>query len=191
MRQMRWMVTLLILFLVIPAFLSVQGIRAQEGEEEEGFPLMGSMGSMRGHGLMGGGRMHAMPRFFAMMQEELGLTDAQVSALDQVRMEALKEHIRRKAAIQIAELELRELLAADTVDLAQVEAKVREIEQLRAEKRIVEIRLHEKAKGILTPEQRKQLRSLERRMLRMRGRHGEEGMQPGLKRGKRRGHSMQ
>ncbi|RMF91367.1 MAG: hypothetical protein D6736_05325 [Nitrospinota bacterium] len=196
-----WIVVVIAFLLVLPSIIAAQMPYGQEEEEEESLMPMEGMGGMFGPGMMmekrraerGKRWMHAMPRFFALVQEELGLTDEQVSALEQIRIERLKEHIRRKAAIQVAELELRELLAMDKVDLAKVEAKIREIEKLRADKRIVEIQLHEKAKRMLTPEQRQKLRSLERRMAMM-GPPGRGGMPPKfqeLRRGKRKGPRMQ
>lgn len=196
MKKGKWIVTLSVVFLCMSALALAQmphGQAEQEDEEEEFFTMppagMGSMMMGGGRGRMGmmggmqagrgGMRMHAMPRFFAMVQEEVGLSDEQVTALEQVRIQALKEDIQRRASIAIAELELQELLAAKSVDLAQAEVKVREIEKLRADKRILDIQLHEKARGILTPEQQQKMRAFERRMMRGMG-PGMQGMHPGM-----------
>lgn len=166
----------------------------EEEEEEEMFTLPEGRGGLMGWGMMGRmrrsmmegmpfsmGRMrvHGMPGFFAMIQEELNLSDEQVNALEQIRFQALKENIQRNAAIEVAEVELRELLAANSVDMAKVEAKVREIEKLRADKRIMDIQLHEKARNLLTAEQQKKLRALEGRMMRRMGARMQQGMMPG------------
>ncbi len=90
--------------------------------------------------------------------EHLGLSDEQV---DQIRG-ASKAHrragITRKAEIEIAELDLKEMLAdADTADLNAVEAKMQEIAGFKVADRIAELRLRQQVRGVLSPEQREQL----------------------------------
>ena len=70
-----------------------------------------------------------------------------------------KESIQKKADLQIAELELRELRNSDPVDLKAAEAKIRQIESLRSDLRILHLRTHEEVKGMLTPEQKIKLES--------------------------------
>jgi Spy/CpxP family protein refolding chaperone len=91
---------------------------------------------------------------------ELGLSAAQVEALERLRAEFQKEAIRVEADVRIAETDLRLLLAADPVDLSRVEAKIREIEKRRADLRVARIRAIEQARSQLTPDQRDKLRVL-------------------------------
>jgi Spy/CpxP family protein refolding chaperone len=91
---------------------------------------------------------------------ELGLTQAQVDALERLRTDFGREASQREADIRGAERELAGLLAADPVDLARVEAKVRQIERFRADVRLGRIRTIEQGKAQLTPEQLRQLRAL-------------------------------
>jgi hypothetical protein len=91
---------------------------------------------------------------------ELGLSAAQVEALERIRSEFQREAIRRDADIRIAEEELALLLRADAADMPRVEATVREIERLRGGLRIARIRAMEQGKTQLTPEQRQKLRAL-------------------------------
>ena len=91
---------------------------------------------------------------------ELGLTQAQVEALERLRTDFGREASQREADIRGAERELAGLLAADPVDLARVEAKVRQIERLRGDVRLGRIRTIEQGKAQLTPEQLRQLRAL-------------------------------
>jgi Spy/CpxP family protein refolding chaperone len=99
-------------------------------------------------------------------RQELGLSPAQVEALDRLRTDFQREAIKRGADIRIAELDLRTLVRTDPadlekpVDLGQAEAKVREIERLRAEQRLARIRAIEQGKAQLTPEQRTKLGTL-------------------------------
>ena len=91
---------------------------------------------------------------------ELGLAAAQVGALERLRTEYQKEAIRAEADVRIAETDLRALLAADPVDVARVEARIREIEKRRADLRVARVRAIEQGRAQLTADQREKLRTL-------------------------------
>ena len=93
-------------------------------------------------------------------RSELGLNPEQVGRLEALRGEFAREAIRRDADIRIAELDLVALLDQEPADLAKVEAKVREVAQLRAELRIARLRTIEQGKTLLTPEQRTRLQTM-------------------------------
>ncbi|HET8575950.1 MAG TPA: Spy/CpxP family protein refolding chaperone [Methylomirabilota bacterium] len=99
-------------------------------------------------------------------RQELGLSSAQIQTLEQIRDTFRREAIKRGADIRVAELDLATLTRTDPsdagkpVDMAQVEAKVRDIERLRTEQRLARIRAIEQGKAQLTPEQRAKLASL-------------------------------
>jgi hypothetical protein len=93
-------------------------------------------------------------------REKLGLSDDQVKKLEQLRSDFEKETIRNEADSRVAEIDLNNLLQAQSADLAKVEAKIRDIERLRADLRIARIRAIEKGKDLLTAEQRKKLQEL-------------------------------
>lgn len=98
--------------------------------------------------------------FMLRHREDLDLSDEQVRRLEGLRRDFEREAIRRGADLRVAEMDVAALLDADPVDLRQVEAKVREIERLRADLRMARIRTIEQGKAQLTPEQRIRLRSL-------------------------------
>ena len=135
-------------------------------------------GGMMGRGMMGGGMMggmggdrapgHEGPLISLMLQmrDQLGLTLKQVQALRDLRVAFEKEAIQRGAEIRVAEVDLREALAEDRVDLARAEALVRKIAGLRAELRLSRIRTLEKGKGLLTPEQLAKFREAGHQMAR-------------------------
>ena len=93
-------------------------------------------------------------------RDELGLSPAQVQALEQLRTDFQKEAIRREADLRVAETELSTLLRTEPVDLGRVEAKLREIERMRADLQLARIRTIEQGKSQLTPEQRAKFESL-------------------------------
>jgi hypothetical protein len=93
-------------------------------------------------------------------RDKLGLSDDQVRKLEQLRSDFEKETIRNDADIRVAEIDLNNLLQAANVDLPKAEAKIRDIERLRADLRIARVRAVEKGKALLTAEQRKKLQEL-------------------------------
>jgi Spy/CpxP family protein refolding chaperone len=92
-------------------------------------------------------------------KDEFGLSADQVQTLERLRTDFQREAIRRDADIRVAETELAPLLDADPVDLGQVEAKIREIERLRADLRLARARAIEQGKAQLTADQRARLRT--------------------------------
>jgi Spy/CpxP family protein refolding chaperone len=106
-------------------------------------------------------------------QKELGLSAQQVSSLQQLGMDARRASIKQKADAQLAKLDLFSLLRAEPVDMGKVEAKVREVERLKADGAIARIRSNEAAKAQLTPDQREKLKTL--RAARWQRRGGGEG----------------
>jgi Spy/CpxP family protein refolding chaperone len=89
--------------------------------------------------------------------QELGLTTAQVNELERLRADFQREVIKRDAEMRVAEMDIAALLKGDPVDLAKVEAKIREVERARADLRIGRIRAIEQAKAQLTQDQRAKL----------------------------------
>ena len=122
-------------------------------------PMM--KGGMMGESMMGGDPPGERPLISLALQqrESLGLSDDQVKALKQARSAFEKEGIRRRADIEIAELELADLLGEPRVDLAKVEAKARQTAGLRADLRIARIETLEKGKATLSADQLKKLMS--------------------------------
>jgi hypothetical protein len=93
-------------------------------------------------------------------REKLGLSADQVRQLERLRSDYEKESIRKDADLRIADMDLEALLESPTVDMSKVEAKVREIEKLRADLRLARIRAVEKGKEQLSAEQRQKLQEL-------------------------------
>jgi Spy/CpxP family protein refolding chaperone len=93
-------------------------------------------------------------------REKLGLSTEQVRNLERLRNDFEKESIRKEADIRVAKIDLHDLLDAQPVDMTKVEAKVREIERLRADLRFARIRTVQKSKEQLSVDQRKKLDEL-------------------------------
>ena len=93
----------------------------------------------------------------------LGLSASQVDALERLGLDFIREAIRRQADLLIMEIDLDVLLDQDpskTVDMTAAEAKLREIERMRADLQLGLIRAVEAARVQLTLEQRTKLATL-------------------------------
>jgi Spy/CpxP family protein refolding chaperone len=126
---------------------------------EMGPGMCGSCMAMSGEGpMMGAGMVE-------MMIKHLELDAKQASAFKAAHLKMKKESIQKKAELQIAVLELGELSSNEPVDMKAAEAKIRQIESLRSDMKILHLRTHEQVKGMLTPAQKIKLESImEKRM---------------------------
>lgn len=96
-------------------------------------------------------------------ESELGLTSAQVEGLERLGLGVVRETIRRRADLMIAELDLSVLVdrsPTEAIDMATIETKIREVERIRADFHLAFVRAIEAAKNQLTPEQRSKLTTL-------------------------------
>lgn len=99
-------------------------------------------------------------------QQELGLSPAQVESLERLRTDFMRDAIRQRADQKLARLDLAALLRPDPadpakpVDLAKVEAKIREIERMKADRQVARFRTIEAGKALLTVDQRAKLAAL-------------------------------
>lgn len=141
-----------------------------------GMSMMDMMGMMKGMNTMGSkGGFQAMNSpsalpgfpgashlyhigatgFFLDHPQHVTLTTAQKTALNQAKEQAALSKNTSDRQVEQAEQELWELTSADQPDAAKIEAKVREIENLRADARLTFIRSVGDASKLLTDQQRK------------------------------------
>jgi Spy/CpxP family protein refolding chaperone len=111
-------------------------------------------------------------------KDRLGLTDEQAEKFAKVRSDYRKETIKKQADLQVAGVELSELMNAKKVDLAQVEKKLRQIESLKTDLAMYRIKTLFKTKEFLSDEQFEKLKTQSLRMMQ----HGMMGggMSPGM-----------
>ena len=109
------------------------------------------------------------------------LAPEQEQKLRALRADYEKDAARGEAEIRVAEVDLRELLAAEAPDLSKVEAQVKRVATLQGELRFRRIRTLQEGLALLTKDQRQQLDSHISRMgpMGMMGRMG-GGMGPGM-----------
>ncbi|MEW6201892.1 MAG: periplasmic heavy metal sensor [bacterium] len=92
--------------------------------------------------------------------KEIGLTDSQQDKLHDLLMQHQKSQITLRAKIEVAELELQDLLEQDDPNIKEVDKKIEEIGKLRIEDGKANIHLVFDAKKILKPEQVEKVKSL-------------------------------
>jgi len=129
------------------------------------------------------------------MLMSLGLDDEQKESIRSIHMNIKKEHIRGRAAVDVAQIELKEILMKDPVDLKAAEAKLSQIETLKTELHFSHIKTHEEVKAVLTPEQRKKFNAMMAEMggcmdcgIGMMHEHGGMGMEHSMGMGRRMRH---
>jgi len=121
----------------------------------------GQGGMCRGHfGMMG------MGQGILRLKEELNLTPQQVDSLKSMFFSRRKDFIKKRADIEIAEIELKQLFSAKNPDLNQIETKIRQIEKMKTDARIDAVKTFFEAKKILTPEQVQKLENLKKERFR-------------------------
>lgn len=131
--------------------------KAEKGfQEQRPFPMMPPMPCPME-------KMREMPGFghpLLMDMDKLKLDEKQKDALKEIENNTSKELIRKRAEEQIAEIELREFLDRETVDLKAVETKIKQIAGIKTEIQLIVIKSMENMKAKLTSEQIKTLKKL-------------------------------
>jgi Spy/CpxP family protein refolding chaperone len=104
---------------------------------------------------MRGGRMHTGDEMghTAHYLAALDLTEAQQEAFLDSYRKLHKEVIRKRADMAVAEVELREFLDQEPIDLKAAETKIRQIATLQADVRLMHVKAAEALRATLTPEQ--------------------------------------
>lgn len=88
----------------------------------------------------------------------LNIDKNRMDAIREIEGKVLKDGIRKRAELQIASIELGELLGKDSVEMGAVEAKLKQIAALRTDMQFSRIKAIEEIKGKLTSEERKKLK---------------------------------
>lgn len=145
---------------VIVAVVSIVALAALAYGEMGGHSMGSGMMSSCGCGMGMGDRM--MEGEHAMLKHLMGLNldEQQKALIGEIKSRMMKESIRRTADMRIVQIELKDLLSQDPIDMRAVEAKLKQLEMMKTEMHLSHIRAMEDCKTKLTPEQRKKLREL-------------------------------
>jgi Spy/CpxP family protein refolding chaperone len=115
----------------------------------------------------------------ARVQAELGIDASQAASLEKIHRDLEKAQIRNRADLQVARMELDELLSADTIDAKAVSAKVQAVTALQAKAFQERIDARLAVRKILTAKQAEQLRKLMRHRRMPRADRGRSMRRPG------------
>ena len=115
------------------------------------------------------------------MDQMLNLTDEQEAKIEKLRGEMQRTMVQNRSKIQIARIDLRELMDADTPDRGAIEKKLKEISDLQVKQRMAMFDHRADVEKLLTPDQKKiwkehrgegRMEARQRVMRRMGGRAG-------------------
>jgi Spy/CpxP family protein refolding chaperone len=85
--------------------------------------------------------------------DQLGLSDAQVKVIRQMKLEFKKEKIKTEAEIEVLEIELKDIYRDSSASMKDISKKVREIEKKKGDVRIAKFKLKRDIRSRLNPEQ--------------------------------------
>lgn len=154
-----------VLMAVTLSYAQGPGMMGDDPEMDTG--MMGR--DMMSEGMMGEGHM------FLRNLAGLGLNEKQKDTIMAIKTKMMKDVIRKRADMRIDQIDLRELLHQDKVDMKAVEGKLKQIEALKTDIRLARIKGHEEIKATLTPDQRKKFMEMTEKRYMMRGMKGMHG----------------
>ncbi len=139
----------LLLVLAAPfSFAQMGGPGPGRGCQGDGMPMT------RHEGMMGKG--HHLWK----MLSRLGLDEKQKEAVKAIQSRTAKDTVRKQADIQLARIELRDILGKDKVDMTAVESNLKKTAALQTEIRLSHIKAMQEVKALLTPEQKQKFDEL-------------------------------
>ncbi|MFH0727626.1 MAG: hypothetical protein V2B19_14955 [Pseudomonadota bacterium] len=139
--------------------LDAQAMKEHRGKDDRGGKGMAMMGT--------GNSMHEEMHLFHAIKS-LDLKDKQIEDITALHNNYAKILVVKRAEVQVSEIELKEILGKEPVDLKVAEDKVKQTEGIKSDIRIQLLRFNEEAKALLTPEQKTALK----KKLEMRSIHG-------------------
>jgi len=98
--------------------------------------------------------------FYLDLVDELFLSEEQVKQIQSIASECEKSRIMSVARMKVGEVELQELLNQPELDLGKVDAKIREIGEIKIESHINDVHAMIDARAVLTQEQKEKLKRL-------------------------------
>jgi len=123
---------------------------------------------MARHGMSGhGGMTSHVLRHLLRHQQDLGLTDDQVTKLKALALDQDRAKIRAHADVQVAQRELKALVADEKSELSAIEAKIKERESFEAKLSFMGIKGERDLYAVLTPEQREKQKAIRDQMRQM------------------------
>jgi Spy/CpxP family protein refolding chaperone len=106
----------------------------------------------------GRGMSHGMRRGYGMGLRGLDLTDAQRKRIDEIVDRQMRQSIKARAELRIAQLDLRKLMRADTPDKRAIDAQIDRIGVMSSGMKKARVGVMFEVRTVLTPEQLQELK---------------------------------
>jgi Spy/CpxP family protein refolding chaperone len=97
------------------------------------------------------------------LSEKLALTDTQQGQIRDLQREHKRQTIERRADLEVAELDLKTLQSAETLDLEAIRDQLEVVSGLKIEEQIAGLQLKHDIQQVLTLEQRDQLEEIDKK----------------------------
>lgn len=97
-------------------------------------------------------------------KEAMAITDEQEHKLRSIGTTYEKTKIKMKAEVELANLDLHDLLRNDQASLSDIESKLKNVHELKANLLMASIKAKRDAKGVLTDEQRQRMKAVHDRI---------------------------
>jgi Spy/CpxP family protein refolding chaperone len=97
-------------------------------------------------------------------KEGMAITDEQATKLHSIKTEFEKTKIKMKADMQLASVDLHDLLRNEQGDLGAVESKLKSLYDIRAGLYLASVKAGREAKAVLTDEQRSRMKAVHERI---------------------------
>ena len=97
-------------------------------------------------------------------KQAMAITDDQENKLRSINTDYKKTKIKMKAEVELANLDLHELLRNDNANLSDIETKLKNVHELKADLYMASIKARREAKAVLTDEQRKRMKAVHDRI---------------------------
>jgi len=137
----------------VTQYSSAQTCGQGGGFRDAGSPMMSSM-RHDGRGMMR--KEHHLWRSLM----SLGLDEKQMEAIKEIKSRVMKDTIRKRADLEVARIDLKDIIHKDQVDMNAAETMLKKIASLQTDIRLSHIKAMQEIKSKLTPEQRKKLKEM-------------------------------
>jgi len=137
-----------------PGFMGMGKMMRNRGPEM----VPGQMGQGPMGQMMAGGKGPGM--FRPEIMEKIGLTKEQKDTIQSIHSSHKKDMIRNNADLQLAEVDLQDMLRKDKPDMDLVKGQIQKIASLKGNIEFAKIKMQIDLKGVLTDEQKAKLEKI-------------------------------
>ena len=135
-------------------------VHAYEGKKTKGHQYAYDCKKTKGHKKDFGGKVFHKAHFLLKSKEELGLSDKQVKKIKDLKLEAKKDLITKKAEIEVLALDIKAKMHEEKIDTKAINKLIDKKYELKKAKSKSLVGAYAALKNVLTKEQKKKLKGL-------------------------------